>query len=218
VLELQAGSNITGNVVDQTGNGTFRLGGANNASFDVSQIGPAAQYQGFSAFQKTGSSTWALTGTNTAVLPWTINAGTLLADGTMTNSTMTVNGGGTLGGTGTVGNTQINAGGTLSPGNSIGTITVNGNLAFGAGGQYLVEVSPTAADRTNITGTATLAGNVLATFAPGSYITKQYTILSAAGGRSGTFSALTTSNVLPGFSTSLGYSATDVVLGCVITR
>jgi hypothetical protein len=56
--------------------------------------------------------------------------------------------------------------------------SVNGDLAFAPGGQYVVEVSPTAADRTNVTGTATLAGNVLAIFAPGSYITKQYTILS----------------------------------------
>ena len=126
---------------------------------------------------------------------------------------MTVNGGGTLGGTGTVGNTQVNSAGTLSPGNSIGTITVNGNLAFGAGGQYVVEVSPTAADRTNVTGTATLAGNVLATFAPGSYITRQYTILHANGGLGGTtFSALTTTSLPPGFSSSLSYSATDVTL------
>ena len=42
-----------------------------------------------------------------------------------------------------------------------------------------------------MTGTATLAGTVQAVFGPGSYIARTYTILSAAGGRSGTFGSLT---------------------------
>ena len=36
-------------------------------SFDVSKIGAAAQYRGFGIFQKTGSSTWTLTGATAAV-------------------------------------------------------------------------------------------------------------------------------------------------------
>ena len=76
VLELQAGSAISGNVVG-TGTDTFRLGGANDSTFDVSSIGPAAQYQGFSTFVKTGASTWTLTGTTTATTPWSINQGVL---------------------------------------------------------------------------------------------------------------------------------------------
>ena len=51
---------------------------------------------------------------------------------------------------------------------------------------YIVEVSPTSADRTNVTGTASLAGTVQAVFGPGAYITRTYTILSAAGGSTGT--------------------------------
>ncbi|MDG9697644.1 autotransporter outer membrane beta-barrel domain-containing protein, partial [Streptomyces sp. DH17] len=69
VLELQAGSAISGNVVG-TGTDTLRLGGVNDSTFDVSSIGPAAQYQGFSTFVKTGTSTWTLTGTTTAATPW----------------------------------------------------------------------------------------------------------------------------------------------------
>jgi len=53
---------------------------------------------------------------------------------------------------------------------------------------------------------------VQAAFAAGSYVTRNYTILSAAGGRSGTFSALTTANLPAGFSASLSYTATDVTL------
>ena len=76
-----------------------------------------------------------------------------------------------LGGNGTLASTTIN-GGTLSPGNSIGTLTVQGNLVLTSAAAYLVEVSPTQADRTNVTGTATLAGTVQAVFGPGSYIAR----------------------------------------------
>jgi outer membrane autotransporter protein len=76
-LELQVGSVITGNAVVQAGSGTLALGGATNSTFDVSAVGPAAQYRGFGAFEKTGTSTWTLTGTTTAVTPWTLNQGTL---------------------------------------------------------------------------------------------------------------------------------------------
>ena len=113
VLELQAGSFIDGNAVAFSAADTFRLGGTTNASLDVFRIG--TQYRGFGIFQKTGSSTWTLTGTNNAVLPWAINAGTLAVNATMVNSTMAVNGGGALTGIGTVGNTQVNAGGGFIP-------------------------------------------------------------------------------------------------------
>jgi len=89
---------------------------------------------------------------------------------------------------------------------------VNGNLVMTAAASYLVEISPTNADRTNVAGTASLGGTVQAAFASGSYVTRAYTILSAAGGRSGTFNALTTTNLPAGFIASLSYTATDVNL------
>jgi uncharacterized protein with beta-barrel porin domain len=217
ILELQAGSTITGNVVAFSAADTFRLGGTASASFDVSQIGASAQYRGFGIFQKTGSGTWTLIGTNTGALPWTINAGTLAVNGTIANSTMTVNAGGTLGGTGTVGNTTIN-GGTLAPGNSIGTLTVQGSLVFTAAATYLVEVSPASADRTNVTGTATLGGaTVNASFAAGTYVAKQYTILNAAGGVSGTFAGPVNSNLPANFRTSLSYDANNAYLNLLLS-
>ena len=112
-LEIQSGYTITGNVVG-AGTDTFKLGGSTDGSFAVTALG--AEFTGFNAFQKTGSSTWTLTGTNAAALPWSINAGTLSVTGTIANSTMTVNNTGTLGGTGTVGGTTINNGGALAPG------------------------------------------------------------------------------------------------------
>ena len=77
-LELQAGSVIEGNVVGNATvgpNDILRLGGMANAIFDVSAIGP--QYQNFETYEKTGTSTWALTGTGTATTNWNIQDGTL---------------------------------------------------------------------------------------------------------------------------------------------
>ena len=89
---------------------------------------------------------------------------------------------------------------------------MNGNLVLSTAASYLVEVSPTDADRTNVTGTATLAGTVTALFTGGTYITRSYTILSAAGGRSGTFGGLASVNLPSGFAANLSYTSTDVLL------
>lgn len=213
-LELRAGSTISGSVVG-TGSDTFRLGGSTHASFDVSSIGLSAQYQGFASFEKTGTSTWTLTGANTAVMPWTINDGALAVNGSLAHSSFTVNRGGTLNGTGTVGSVTVARGGTFAPG-AAGTpgtsMTVAGNLAFQSGAIYLVQVNPATASLANVTGTATLGGNVLAAFAPGSYLKKQYTILHSSGLGGTRFSALGTTNLPSGFTAILSYTSTDVRL------
>jgi fibronectin-binding autotransporter adhesin len=82
-LEIDAGSVITGNVISTSGatNGgdTFTLGGNTNATFagSVGALGSGAQYQGFNAYSKTGSSTWILTGAFDSSSVFTISAGTL---------------------------------------------------------------------------------------------------------------------------------------------
>ena len=213
-LTLQAGTTIIGNVVAFSAADTLALGGSANSSFDVSTIGASAQYQGFGVFQKTGSSTWTLTGTNTAALPWTVNAGTLAVNGTMTNSTMTANSGGTLAGTGTVGATQINSGGTFAPGSGTpgSSMTVAGNLAFQSGAVYLVQINPSSTSFATVSGTASLAGSVSASFAAGSYVAKQYTILELAGLGGTTFSGLSNTNLPAAFTDTLSYNTDDVFL------
>ncbi|MET0879444.1 MAG: autotransporter domain-containing protein, partial [Tardiphaga sp.] len=148
----------------------------------------------------------------------TVNGGTLLVNGsTVLSSLTTVNAGGTLAGTGVVGNTVIN-GGTLSPGSSIGTLTVQGSLTFTAASRYMVEVSTASSDHTNVIGAANLGGaTVAATFAPGSYVARQYTILSATGGRGNTtFSAQVNSNLPANFASTLSYDANNAYLNLTL--
>ena len=142
-----------------------------------------------------------LTATNTYTGATIIDGGTLSVNGSIASSAVTVNAGGALGGNGIVGNTTIN-GGTLAPGNLIGLLTVNGNLSFTSASTYMVEVSPSNADRVNVTGTATLSGaTVNASFAAGSLVAKQYTIVNAGGGISGTFGSGVNSNLPSGIQT-----------------
>jgi uncharacterized protein with beta-barrel porin domain len=218
-LTLAPGSVITGNVLG-TGNDIFQLGGSGSATFDASSIGAGGQYQGFAAFNKIGASVWTLTGASALAMPWIVNAGTLDVNGTMPNATMAVNAGGTLGGSGTVGATQINAGGTFAPGmpGAPGTsMTVNGNLAFQSGAQYVVALNPATSSFATVTGAATLGGaTVNAQFAAGSYVAKQYTILTA-GSVSGTFNAAVANTNLPSnFQTTLSYSATHAYLNLAL--
>jgi uncharacterized protein with beta-barrel porin domain len=219
ILELRAGSTIMGNVVAFSAADTLRLGGTSNASFDVSQIGN--QYLGFGLFQKTGSSTWTLTGANTTSGPWTIDGGTLQMNATLAGSKITVSSGGTLTGIGTVGSVNVSGGGTLAPGaaGSPGTLTVAGNLTFQPGAFYLIQVTPSTASSANLTGggTATLGGTVEAAFAVGSYVSRDYTILHTAGLGGSTFDGLQTVNLPAGFGASLGYTTTDVVLDLTAT-
>ena len=114
----------------------------------------------------------------------------------------------------------LTIGGTLAPGsaaNTTGSLTVAGNLAFQSGAIYAVQVTPSVAASTNVLGTATLGGaTVNATFANGSYISKQYTILTATNGVSGTFGALANSNLPANVTDTLSYDATHAYLNLAL--
>jgi hypothetical protein len=96
-------------------------------------------------------------------------------------------------------------------------LTVQGSLVFTAASSYMVEVSPATADRVNVTGTATLGrASVNASFAAGTYVAKQYTILNTAGGVNGTFGAEVNSNLPANFHTSLSYDASNAYLNLLL--
>lgn len=78
-LELQSGYVVNGKVDARTGNNTLILGGSGDSAFDSSNIGSSQQYEGFSAYHKTGESTWILSGSSTADTPWTLYDGVLQA-------------------------------------------------------------------------------------------------------------------------------------------
>ena len=175
----------------------------------------ANNISGTGALQKLGGGTLTMSGTQTFTGTTTVDAGKLIVNGS-SSSLVTVNAGATLGGNGSVGATTVN-GGTLAPGNSIGTLTVNGNLSFTAASSYMVEVSPSNADRVNVTGNATLGGaTVNASFAPGAYIARQYTILNATGVVSGTFGAQVNTSLPANFTSNLSYDTHNAYLNLVL--
>ena len=75
---------------------------------------------------------------------------------------------------------------------------------------------PTTSSFAHVTGTATLSGaTVNAIYANGSYVSKQYTILTA-GNVSGTFGSLVNTNLPANFTTSLSYDQTDAFLNLTL--
>jgi autotransporter-associated beta strand protein len=187
----------------------------------ATQAGVISELNGPRPLEKIGAGTLVLTAANTYSGPTMITAGALIVSGSIANSAVTVANGAMLGGTGTVGATTILSGGIFTPGatGTPGAMTIAGNLAFQSGALYVVQVNPSSASLANVTasGTATLAGTVGAMFSTGSYATRSYTIVSAAGGRSGTFSSLSTTNLPAGFTASLSYTATDAILNLTAT-
>ncbi|MBC9876891.1 autotransporter domain-containing protein [Bradyrhizobium sp. INPA01-394B] len=219
--QLSAGS-IAGGGFFQLGSNQLTVGG-NNFSTTVSGLirdgGGGGGTGGW--LGKIGNGIRGLTGANTYTGATTVNGGTLWVDGSIaTSSLTTVNNGAWLVGAGTIGNTQVNAGGLLGPGNGTPTtsLTVAGNLAFQAGALYLIGLNPSTASFTTVSGTATLNGaTVQAAFLTGSYVSKQYTILTATGGLSGTFASVIANNNLPaGFHDTLSYDANNVYLNLAL--
>lgn len=179
---------------------------------------------------KAGGGILLLSGTNTYTGATNVDAGTLRAGSAgafgastvfsvLSGATLDLNGFnktfGTLSGDGTVTGANATISGSFAPGNGTpaSSMAIVGNLAFQSGAQYLVQVNPSTASFATVTGTATLGGAaVTATFANGSYISKQYTILTATGGVSGTFGGVTNTNLPAGFSATLSYDANNAFL------
>jgi outer membrane autotransporter protein len=165
-LELHNGSVINGKVVGNSGAANaLILGGDDNASFDVSTVGP--QYQNFSAYQKTGNSTWTLTGTGSVATPWLISQGTLqVGDGTATgsilgdvtdNASLVFNRSGTVTMSGAISGT-----GTVTQAGS-GTTTLSGANSY-AGGTFLNAGTLSVSNETNLgdpAGGLTFNGGIL---------------------------------------------------------
>jgi autotransporter-associated beta strand protein len=195
--------------------GTLENGSLTGA---VNSTGGTITGLGGSASLTTTSGATALDGSNTYTGPTSVNGGTLLVNGSIASAT-TVNSGGTLAGVGSIFNdVAVNSGGMLAPGNAtVGTsLTVGGNLALQSGAQYLVQLSPATSTFANVTGRATLGGaTVNAAYTPGTFVSKQYTILNATS-IGGTFATLVNTSLPNGFSTSLSYDRTHAFLNLTL--
>jgi outer membrane autotransporter protein len=214
-LELHAGSVINGNVFAGTGLDALVLGGADNATFDLAELGDAAQYRDFETLTKEGASTWTLTGTSDFSGNATLSSGTLVVNGAI-GSTVFMDGG-VLAGTGTIGGLSARAGGTVAPGAGpgIGTLNVDGNVTFDPTLAYDVEIAASgASDLIDASGSALLTGgtvNVLTLDPEMSYINGQrFLILEADGGVIGSFSTLNETSAFTDFY--LTYELTQVFL------
>jgi autotransporter-associated beta strand protein len=206
------------------GSGFYYIGGlntlvvgGNNLSTEVSGViadnNPCGCTSGSGSLEKVGSGQLTLSGINTYTGSTTVNGGFLSVMGSIASSSgTTVNSGGALTGSGIVSDTTIASGGIFLPGSGFGTsMSVQGNLAFQSGALYLVQLTSTTSTSADVSGTAQLHGDVAAAFAPGSTVMKQYMILHAAGGVSGTFDGL--SVAAPGnFVASLSYDPTHAYI------
>jgi autotransporter-associated beta strand protein len=164
---------------------------------------------------KSGTGTLTLTGTNTYTGGTTISAGTLAVTGKIGAVTVTS---GTLQGTGTVGTTTIASGSTLSPGinGAPGTLNVSGNLTMASGSNYAVAVTPTAASKAIVSGSANVNGAVTASFAAGNYtVGQKFAIVESTGLVTGTFASLTNAGLPTYLTDNLSYTSNSVYLNLV---
>ena len=132
------GTEVTGGRL--VGN-TTSLGGAiaNSATVEFSQQSNGllgAAITGSGGLVKSGLGALTISNVQNYTGGTAVNDGTLIVNGSIANSTVTVNNGGTLSGSGSLGGLIVNSGGTISPGNSPGTQNVTGNVVWNAGGNY----------------------------------------------------------------------------------
>ncbi|WP_281280381.1 autotransporter outer membrane beta-barrel domain-containing protein [Pelagibacterium montanilacus] len=191
-------------VFEQAGVGTY----AGSLSGDGTLV-----FRGGGAVQLTGDS--AEFGGMTEV-----TGSTLIVEGALGGSAE-IGSDGVLAGTGTIGSgtgsqVQMGDGSTMAPGNSIGTLTVDGDLAFGSGSLFKVEVAPggTDSDLVEVTGRATIdGGSVAHVGVTGTYDpTQSYTILSADEGVHGTFDPDAVTSEFEFLDPSLAYGENDITL------
>jgi outer membrane autotransporter protein len=216
-LEMTGSSTIAGQVMALGGgSNTLRLIGSANGTFDVGSIGNdlqgGQQYIGFTNFEKTDTGTWTLTGTDVAGETWNLSGGTVvLATSRGSGLGFNVNNGATLAGTGYASSAIINAGGTLAPGPLGGPgVMAIGSLIMQPGSLYLVNISSVGSSMVS-TVNASVGGTVQVVFAPGTNPVRSYTILQATS-LQGSFSGVTTGNLLSGFNVALGDTSSSVTL------
>jgi len=202
--------NLTGSGTVSLGSQTLTLANPNGA-FAGSFTGTGKLLLGNGTLIANGNSA-SFTGT-TEIAGGLLEVGDINTPSAALGGRVTVDAAGTLRGHGTVLGSVVN-GGTVAPGGSIGTLSVGGNYTQASNAALAIEVSPTAASQLKVSGTAALNGTLAVTYDPGTYAAKQYTLVSAAQGVSGTFSNITSTGTgnLGALTPSVSYGGNAVLL------
>lgn len=197
-----------------SGSGTFNVGAGN-----LVLSGDSSGFTGITNIQGTGDT-----------LPET--AELVIASGASLGGTVNVNSRASLFGLGTVGSpeTTLTNNSLVFPGGITwgvpGTLTVGGDYLQTLSGNLNIVVTPTEASRLAVDGKATLAGYLEVQYAPGTYHSTSYQIVTASHGVIGTFSSGVSANHITGPGTtasgtpagvtqSVVYNPKDVTLNIV---
>lgn len=143
---------------------------------------------------KNGLGDLTLTGVNTYRGQTIVNAGRLIVNGSIANTSgVVIADGAVLAGNAAIPNLTVMSGAKLAPGNSIGTVNVAGNLTLNAGSTTVIEIQGATVDKITAGGTATIGGTLQLVALGGPYqFGSPYTFLTAAGGVTGSFATITT--------------------------
>ena len=155
-----------------------------------------------------------LAGVNGYTGPTSIAGGTLSVTGSIASSTgVSVGSGGTLAGTGTAPAVSVASGGTLAPGvGGSGTLTAS-SATFASGSNFLMNVSSTSSPTLAVSGAAQLDGTLSVASVDGTYrLGQKLTVLTAAGGISGSFTAAPIASKGAQFSSTIATDPNDVFL------
>lgn len=142
---------------------------------------------GAGALKKSGAGTLVLAGTNNYAAATVVSNGTLLVNGSIGGTGVTV-AGGTLGGNGTVAApVTVGTGGTLAAGANIGTFTISSTLTFHLGATNFTKINATTSASDLVQGFpgATYAGTLVVSNLAGTVTNGQSFQIFSAGGTGG---------------------------------
>ena len=159
----------------------------------TSTFGLTAGIGGDGGLAMVGTGVFELGGLNTFLGSTSVDLGTMLVNGQLTQSDVSVGADGTLGGSGTIGG-DVTVDGTLSPGNSPGLLTV-GSLSLTSSSQTFMQITGadrgTEYDAVDVSGATVLGGTLVVDVGNAFDGDTTFEFFHFSGGASGHFAAVT---------------------------